>query len=214
MNNPSNPCGSVYTAQHIRDVLEVAENYKIPIIADEIYADFVRDINSARLQNYMCYFTFISRCFCLRNCRCFRVINPYRLHHRLQQYQFCRVVALLRGKHFKTLMLLPCYVVKTYRLWLRKFFNVFCVVIYFRWVVPGWRMGWILIHDRNDIFAQEVRQGLMDLSQRILGPNTVVQGAVERILKETPQDYYDSIIKTVKVSTTFQFLMKTSRLIP
>ena len=47
VNNPSNPCGSVYTAQHIRDVLEVAENYKIPIIADEIYADFVRDINSA-----------------------------------------------------------------------------------------------------------------------------------------------------------------------
>ena len=78
--------------------------------------------------------------------------------------------------------------------------------------MPGWRMGWILIHDRNDVFAQEVRQGLMDLSQRILGPNTVVQGAVERILKETPQDYYDSIIKTVKVSTTFQFLMKTSRL--
>ena len=57
VNNPSNPCGSVYTAQHIRDVLEVAENYKIPIIADEIYADFVRGINSARLQNYMCYFT-------------------------------------------------------------------------------------------------------------------------------------------------------------
>ena len=26
-----------------------------------------------------------------------------------------------------------------------------------RWLVPGWRMGWILIHDRRDIFAYEVR---------------------------------------------------------
>lgn len=25
-----------------------------------------------------------------------------------------------------------------------------------RWLVPGWRMGWILIHDRNDLFGSEV----------------------------------------------------------
>lgn len=25
-----------------------------------------------------------------------------------------------------------------------------------RWLVPGWRLGWILIHDRNDIFGSEV----------------------------------------------------------
>lgn len=25
-----------------------------------------------------------------------------------------------------------------------------------RWLVPGWRMGWILIHDRRDIFGKEV----------------------------------------------------------
>ncbi len=25
-----------------------------------------------------------------------------------------------------------------------------------RWLVPGWRMGWILIHDRNDIFGTGV----------------------------------------------------------
>ena len=69
----------------------------------------------------------------------------------------------------------------------------------FSWVIPGWRMGWILIHDRDEIFAQEVRQGLMDLSQRILGPNTVVQGAIPKILSDTPQEYYGSIISTVKV---------------
>lgn len=25
-----------------------------------------------------------------------------------------------------------------------------------RWLVPGWRMGWILIHDRNEIFGSQV----------------------------------------------------------
>lgn len=29
-----------------------------------------------------------------------------------------------------------------------------------RWLVPGWRMGWILIHDCRDIFGKEVRKQL------------------------------------------------------
>lgn len=41
VNNPSNPCGSVYSREHIRDILSVAERMRLPIIADEIYADFV-----------------------------------------------------------------------------------------------------------------------------------------------------------------------------
>jgi len=42
VNNPSNPCGSVYSRRHLRDILRVAERLRLPIIADEIYADFVR----------------------------------------------------------------------------------------------------------------------------------------------------------------------------
>lgn len=26
-----------------------------------------------------------------------------------------------------------------------------------KFVVPGWRLGWILVHDRNDVFKAEVR---------------------------------------------------------
>ena len=44
-----------------------------------------------------------------------------------------------------------------------------------RYLVPGWRMGWITIHDRNDIFGAEIRSGLQKLSQRIIGANTIVQ---------------------------------------
>ena len=41
INNPSNPCGSVYPKQHLKDILNVASRNKVPIIADEIYAHFV-----------------------------------------------------------------------------------------------------------------------------------------------------------------------------
>ena len=43
VNNPSNPCGSVYSRQHICDILEVCDRLKLPVIADEIYADFVSE---------------------------------------------------------------------------------------------------------------------------------------------------------------------------
>lgn len=99
-----------------------------------------------------------------------------------------------------------------------------------RWLVPGWRLGWILIHDRNNIFGPEVcliwiiiilcqvyqqflclpnyascwfcfkiREGLVKLSQRILGACTVIQGALENIFKNTPADFYQSTINFIKV---------------
>ena len=37
MNNPSNPCGSSFTAEHIQEILAVADEFKLPIIADEVY---------------------------------------------------------------------------------------------------------------------------------------------------------------------------------
>lgn len=40
-NNPSNPCGSVFSRQHILDVLAIAERHRVPIIADEIYENIV-----------------------------------------------------------------------------------------------------------------------------------------------------------------------------
>lgn len=41
VNSPSNPCGSVFTPAHLKKILAVAETYKVPIIADEIYDNFV-----------------------------------------------------------------------------------------------------------------------------------------------------------------------------
>lgn len=41
VNNPSNPCGSVYTRAHLAAIVEIAERARVPIIADEIYEHFV-----------------------------------------------------------------------------------------------------------------------------------------------------------------------------
>ena len=42
INNPSNPTGSVFSYQHLLDIIAVCEQHQLPIIADEIYAGMVR----------------------------------------------------------------------------------------------------------------------------------------------------------------------------
>jgi len=74
-----------------------------------------------------------------------------------------------------------------------------------RFLVPGWRMGWILIHDRNNVFASEVKGALQSLSQRIIGSNTLVQGALPDILRNTPQSFFDDTISQVQANADIAF---------
>lgn len=60
-----------------------------------------------------------------------------------------------------------------------------------RYMVPGWRLGWILIHDRNGTFKDEVVPGLSRLAMKLLGPCTLIQAALPHIFKNTPQSYHD-----------------------
>ncbi|CAG0879322.1 unnamed protein product [Cyprideis torosa] len=142
VNNPSNPCGSVYTQEQLKKILRIAEEYKLPIIADEIYDDFV-----------------------------FSESTP-----------FYRMASLTSSVPILS-----------------------CGGLTKRFLCPGWRMGWIIVYDKNGIFDHEIRLGLHRLSQRIIGSNTIVQGALPAILRNTPQSFFDETISIVKRNADLAF---------
>lgn len=133
INNPSNPCGSVYSEDHLKDILDIAYKYKVPIIADEIYERLV--FSETR---------FVS----------IAAVNS-------------RVPVLVCGGLAK------------------------------RFLVPGWRMGWILFNDPIGAFDSEIKKGLICLSQKTIGSNSIVQGALPTILELTPQKFYDDLNDTL-----------------
>jgi len=134
VNSPSNPCGNVFSPAHLKQILAVAELHKIPIIADEIYENFV--FPGSGIYVPMASLT-------------------------------TTVPILSVGGLTK------------------------------RFLIPGWRMGWIAIYDKQDVFKAEVRKGLMCMSQRIIGSNTLIQGALPTILESTPPEFFSSAINLV-----------------
>ncbi|XP_043937416.1 tyrosine aminotransferase [Protopterus annectens] len=136
VNNPSNPCGSIFSKEHLQKIIAVAARNCVPILADEIYGDMV-----------------------------------------------------FQGNKFYSMAPLSSSVP-----------ILSCGGLAKRWLVPGWRLGWILIHDRNNIFGNEIREGLVRLSQRILGPCTIVQGALESIMNSTPKKFFSSTLSFMKAN--------------
>jgi len=152
VNSPSNPCGSVFSVPHLKNILAIAEKYKVPIIADEIYEHFV-----------------------------------------FPGETYVPIASLTT-----TVPVLSCS-------GLTK-----------RFLVPGWRLGWIIIYDRNHVFDQEIRRGLMCMSQRIIGSNTFIQGALPTILKKTPKSFFENAINVIKQNAELAFkkLRNTPGLLP
>ncbi|KAI8807403.1 pyridoxal phosphate-dependent transferase [Cladochytrium replicatum] len=154
VNNPSNPCGSVYTEAHLRDILVVAERHNLPIISDEIYADMVFSGHK---------FTPLGR------------------------FGFAKIVSIPDFRFFQASLTKTVPILTTGG-------------IAKRYLIPGWRVGWILIHDRNELFAK-VRQGLNSLTQLILGPNSVVQIALPDILR-APKSFYEETLRQLEENAT------------
>jgi len=124
VNNPSNPCGSVYSKAHLTEVLGVAEELRLPILADEVYTgmSFANDFVSCAS------------------------VTP--------NVPILSVCALSK-----------------------------------RWVAPGWRMGWVMVHDSNDIFKNAgIQDTLLKICQITLGPAAPLQAAIPAILAEDPAE--------------------------
>ena len=121
INNPSNPCGSVFSLAHLQDIVTLAERHCLPIIADEIYGGIV-----------------------------------------------------FGGEEMHPLAAVSANVP-----------IVTCGGIAKEFLVPGWRLGWIVVHDRNGILA-DCKAGMQRLATLTLGANTLVQSVLPAILTPGP----------------------------
>ncbi|XP_059450618.1 nicotianamine aminotransferase 1-like [Corylus avellana] len=133
--NPSNPCGNVFTYQHLKKIAETARKLGIFVISDEVYG----------------HLAFGS--------------NPF-----VPMGVFGSIVPVLTlGSLSK------------------------------RWIVPGWRLGWIVTTDPNGIFQEsgfvESLRSYLDITS---DPPTVIQGALTQILEKTKEDFYSKILNIMR----------------
>ncbi|XP_062153625.1 probable aminotransferase TAT2 [Alnus glutinosa] len=133
--NPSNPCGNVFTAQHLKKIAETARKLGIFVISDEVYG----------------HLAFGS--------------NPF-----VPMGVFGSIVPVVTlGSISK------------------------------RWIVPGWRLGWIVTNDPNGIFQQsgfvESLRSYLDITT---DPPTFIQGALTRILEQTKEDFFSKLLNLMR----------------
>ncbi|XP_058100559.1 probable aminotransferase TAT2 [Magnolia sinica] len=133
--NPGNPCGNVFTYQHLAKVAETAKKLGILIIADEVYG----------------HLTFGS--------------NPF-----VPMGVFGSIVPVLTlGSISK------------------------------RWLVPGWRCGWVVTNDPNGILKEtKIVDGIKDYLVISSDPATFVQGAIPQILGSTREDFFNKTIDILR----------------
>jgi len=136
VNNPSNPCGAVYSRAHLTKVMEVAAKCCLPVIADEVYTKMSFE----------------------------------------EPYVACAEVTT------EVPVMSVCAISK-------------------RWLAPGWRLGWITVHDAQGLLQKAgVPDALLKLCQVSLGPSAPLQMALPEILKATPEDWYQNVLYALKAS--------------
>lgn len=133
--NPGNPCGNVFTHQHLQKVAETAKKLGILVISDEVYDHLAFGKNPFVPMGV------------------FGSVTP--------------IVTL--GSISK------------------------------RWIVPGWRLGWLVVNDSNGILKEH---GIIDCIAGYLNispdPPTFIQGAIPDILGKTKDDFFVKIVSIIK----------------
>ncbi|RLM69393.1 nicotianamine aminotransferase A-like [Panicum miliaceum] len=68
-----------------------------------------------------------------------------------------------------------------------------------RWVVPGWRLGWIVTNDPNGVFHKtkvvDSIKSYLDISS---DPPTFIQGAIPQLIKNTKQEFFDKTVEVLR----------------
>ncbi|CAK9303392.1 unnamed protein product [Gordionus sp. m RMFG-2023] len=130
INNPSNPCGSVYSKKHLLSFLKIVSKYNIPVISDEVYAHFV---------------------------------FPGQTYHSIADLT-------------STVPIIMCNSLSK------------------RYIVPGWRIGWVAIYDPLHCLGQ-VQEGINRFCQASFGVNSMIQASLPLILTKTPDSYFQNAVQ-------------------
>ncbi|XP_054810832.1 S-alkyl-thiohydroximate lyase SUR1-like [Prosopis cineraria] len=135
--NPGNPCGNVYTPQHLMKVAKTAKKLRIMVIADEVYAHL--------------HFG----------------ENPF-----IPMGTFATVAPVITlGSISK------------------------------RWLVPGWRLGWLVTNDPNGILAKSGVFESLRLCKILTSDSaTILQGAIPHIIEKTKEEFFSKILNILRVT--------------
>jgi tyrosine aminotransferase len=71
--------------------------------------------------------------------------------------------------------------------------------------VPGWRLGWIIVYNRHG-FLDIVKDHLKKYMRIPFHPCTLIMNALPKILRETPQSYFDDY--SAKLGETSNYIFE------
>lgn len=71
-----------------------------------------------------------------------------------------------------------------------------------QFLVPGYRLGWIALYDRCSRLS-DFSEAIHRISQRILGPNSLIQAALPQILGDTPAEYFVKLNAELAINAKF-----------
>ncbi|KAF8413832.1 hypothetical protein HHK36_001826 [Tetracentron sinense] len=68
-----------------------------------------------------------------------------------------------------------------------------------RWIVPGWRLGWLVTTDPSGILRKtKIVEGIKGYCNISTEPTTFIQGAISHILEQTKEDFFVKIINILR----------------
>ncbi|XP_034702768.1 tyrosine aminotransferase-like [Vitis riparia] len=75
-----------------------------------------------------------------------------------------------------------------------------------RWIVPGWRLGWLVTNDPNGILCKSgVVETIASSLNICADPATFIQGAVPQIIEKTTDDFFSRIIGLLRKTADICF---------